>query len=96
MQRLQGLLKTFNRKPEIKVDYLEFMGKIIEKGHASPVLHDDALPPPGHSWYLPHFATYHNMKHTIRIVFDLSCEFRRVSLNEVLLPGPDLMNNLIA
>ena len=27
MQRLQGLLKTFARKPEMKADYLEFMGK---------------------------------------------------------------------
>ena len=81
MQRLQGLFKTFNRKPEMKADYLEFMGKIIEKGDASPV------PPP--------FETYHNTKHTIRVAFDSSCEFRGVSLNKVLLPGPDLMNNLI-
>ena len=95
MQRLQGLLKTFNRKPEMKADYLEFMGKIIEKGHASPVPCNDAPPPPGRSWYLPHFATYHNTKHTIRVVFDSSSEFRGVSLNKVLLPGPDLMNNLI-
>lgn len=27
MQCLQGLLKTFNRKPEMSSDYLEFMGK---------------------------------------------------------------------
>ncbi|XP_048586639.1 uncharacterized protein LOC125568412 [Nematostella vectensis] len=32
---------------------------------------------------------------TIRVVFDSSCEFDGVSLNKVLLPGPDLMNNLI-
>jgi len=25
----------------------------------------------------------------------MSCEFRGVSLNKVLLPGPDLMNNLL-
>ena len=95
MQRLQGLLKTFTRKPEMKADYLEFMGKIVEKGHASPIPRDKAPPPPGRSWYLPHFATYHNTKRTIRVVFDSSCEFQGVSLNKVLLPGPDLMNNLI-
>ena len=89
MQRLQGLLKTFTRKPDMKADYLEFMGKIIEKGHASPVPRDEAPPPPGRSWYLPHFATYHNTKHTILVVFDSSCEFGGVSLNKVLLPGPD-------
>lgn len=31
----------------------------------------------------------------IRVVFDSNCEFEGVSLNKVLLPGPDLMNNLI-
>ena len=95
MRRLQGLLKTFTRKPKMKADYLEFMGKIIEKGHASQVPRVEAPPPFGRSWYLPHFATYHNTKHTICVVFDSSCEFEGVSLNKVLLPGPDLMNNLI-
>ena len=95
MQRLQGLLKTFARKPEMKADYLEFMGKIIDKGHASAIPSEEVPPPPGRSWYLPHFATYHNTKRTIRVVFDTSCEFEGVSLNKVLLPGPDLMNNLI-
>lgn len=95
MQRLQGLLKMFIRKPEMKTDYLEFMGKIIEKGHASPVPCDEVPPSAGRFWYLPHFATYHNTKRTIRVVFDSSCEFQGVSLNKALLPGPDLMNNLI-
>ena len=95
MRRLQGLLKMFIRKPEMKTDYLEFMGKIIEKGHASPVPRDEEPPSAGSFWYLPHFATYHNTKHTIRVVFDLSCEFQGVLPNKALLPGPDLMNNLI-
>lgn len=95
MRRLQGLLKMFIRKPEMKTDYLEFMGKIIEKGHASPVPRDEVPPSAGRFWYLPHFATYHNTKRTIRVVFDSSCEFQGVSLNKALLPGPDLMNNLI-
>ena len=59
MQRLQGLLKTFARKPEMKADYLEFMGKIIDKGHASAIPSKEIPLPPGRSWYLPHFATYH-------------------------------------
>ena len=95
MHRLHGLLRTFTRKPEMKDDYLEFMGKIFEKGHASPVPRDEAPPTQGRSWYLAHFATYHNTKRTIRVVFDSSCEFQGVSLNKVLLPGPDLMNNLM-
>lgn len=76
-------------------DYLEFMGKVIEKGHASPVPRDEVPPSVGRFWYLPHFAMYHNTKRTIRVAFDLSCEFQGVLLNKALLPGPDLMNNLI-
>ena len=75
MRRLQGLLKMFTRKLEMKTDYLEFMGKIIEKGHASPVPRDEVPPSAGRFWYLPHFATYHNTKRTICVVFDSSCEF---------------------
>ena len=52
MQRLQGLLKTFARKPEMRADYLEFMGKIIDQGHASAIPSKEVPPPPGRSWYL--------------------------------------------
>ena len=75
MQRLQGLLKTFARKPKMKADYLEFIGKIIDKGYASSIPSKEVLPSPSCSWYLPHFATYDNTKHTIRVIFDSSCEF---------------------
>ena len=85
MQRLQGLLETFARKPKMKADYLEFIGKIIDKGHASAIPSKEVPPSPLRS----------NTKHTIRVVFDSSCEFEGVLLNKVLLPGPDLMNNLI-
>ena len=78
----------------MKADYLKFMGKIIDKGHASAIPSEELLPPPGLSWYLPHFPTYRNTKRTIRVVFDSCCEFEGVSLNKVLLPGSDWMNNL--
>ncbi|KAL9976371.1 hypothetical protein ACROYT_G013666 [Oculina patagonica] len=80
MQRLQGLLKMFTRKPKMKAEYLEFMGKVIEKGHALSVPRDDDQPPPGRSWYLLHFVTYHNTKHTIRVVFDSSNKCSYLSL----------------
>lgn len=50
----------------------------------------------GRVWYLPHFGVYHPRKpDQIPVVFDPSAEFHGVSLNEELLPGPDLMNSLI-
>ena len=44
-------------------DYVEFMGKTIEKGHASPVpIEEITKPQSGRVWYLPHFGVYHPMK----------------------------------
>lgn len=41
VHRLNGLLKTLKRKPQMKIDYLKFMEKVINKGHASPVPPED-------------------------------------------------------
>jgi len=46
-------------------DYVEFMGNIIEKGHASPVpIEEITKPQSGRVWYLPHFGVYHPKKPT--------------------------------
>ena len=80
-------------------DHREFLGKIIERGHAVPVPVSELytrFPQPGQVWYLPHVGVYHSRKPgQIRVVFDSSAEFKGTSLNQVLLPGPDLLNSLV-
>ena len=94
VNRLNGLIRTLRKKPQMAKDYLELMQKILGKGHASPV--QPAFSKSGRVWYLPHFAVYHPKKPTqIRVVFDSSAEFGGVSLNKELLPGPDMMNSLL-
>ena len=64
-------------------DYLEFMEKILSKGHASPVPQEEVTSKnqTGKVWYLPHFGVHHPKKSTqIRVVFDSSTEFEGVSL----------------
>ena len=79
-------------------DYVEFMEKIITRGHASPVPTGEVTRSlqAGRVWYLPHFGVCHPKKPTqIREVFDSSAEYEGVSLNGELLSGPDLMNSLL-
>ena len=94
---LNGLIRTLRRKPLMEQHYVDFMRGILDKGHASPIPPtDNRIPPPGQTWYLPHFGVYHPKKRDkIRVVFDSSPEFESTSLNRELLSGPDLMNRLV-
>ena len=91
--RLKGLLKTLKRKPDMQNHYIEFMSKVIGKSHASPVPPAEIQASSGRVFYLSHFGVYHPKKPgSLRVVFDSSLEFRGISLNKALIPGPDRMN----
>ena len=69
------------------------MGKILNNNHAevAPPLQENE-----ERWYFPLFGVYHSKKpEQIRGVFDSSAKFNGVSLNNVLLTGPDLSNSLL-
>ena len=79
----------------MKQHYFDFMQKLLEKGHAEPVPKTE-LSPSTPRWYLPHFGVYHPQKpDKIRVVFDSAAETKGMSLNKLLLSGPDLTNNLL-
>ena len=47
-------------------------------------------------WYLPHHPVFHPQKpNKVRVMFDCSAKYRRTSLNDQLLQGPDLTNTLV-
>lgn len=72
---------------------LEFMGQVFKNGHAERA---PAIPDGEEHWYLPIFGVFNPKKpDKIRCVFDSSAKFENVSLNDVLLTGPDLCNNLL-
>ncbi len=90
---LSSLRRSFDKKPEMKDHFISFMEKIFQSGHA------EVAPPLGKGeecWYLPYFGVYHPRKPSqIRVVFDSSAQHKGVSLNQVLLTGPDLNNSLL-
>ena len=90
--RLNHLKRRLSRDERYKEDYVKYMSDIIERGDAEEAK-DDGLP--GEKWYIPHHGIYHPKKPgKLRVVFDCSAKHRGTSLNEHLLSGPDMINNL--
>ncbi|XP_013856110.1 uncharacterized protein LOC106511941, partial [Austrofundulus limnaeus] len=90
--RLGHLKRKFNKDENYRRDYITYMKDIIERGDVEEV-HSEGKQ--GEQWYIPHHGIYHPKKpNKLRVVFDCSAKHNDTSLNDHLLQGPDLMNNL--
>ena len=90
MKRLKSTRRTLDKNPVMKEQYFTFMQKIFDNDHAEIFPQED-LRPDKLCWYLPHFGVYHpKKKDKIRVVFDSTAESNGVSLNKLLVSGPDL------
>ena len=93
LKRAKTLDKSLDRDPVKKEHFIDFMGKMIQDGHAevAPLLNQGE-----ECWYLPILGVYHpKMKDQVRIVFDSAAKYNGMSLNGVLLSGPDFTNSLM-
>ena len=93
VQRANHLKRKLQKNDKFFNDYKNFMSTILDKGYAVPCRSE---PVEGKAWYIPHHGVYHSRKPSkIRVVFDCSAKFKNVSLNGMLLQGPDLTNKLV-
>jgi len=92
-KRAQLLDVSLKKNPVKREHFRTFMGKVLDSGAAevAPPISSDK-----ECWYLPLFGVYHPKKpNQIRGVFDSSAIYQGVSLNTMLMSGPDLTNNLL-
>ena len=92
--RLYSLEKHLQRRPDVAEKYCQVMEANKAKGYVrklEPGEIDD-----GPSWYLPHFPVVREDKETtkVRIVYDSAARYGGVNLNDTMLPGPKLQQDV--
>ncbi|XP_043214441.1 uncharacterized protein LOC122377914 [Amphibalanus amphitrite] len=93
-RRLESLRRKFEKDPRYAADYKEQMKKLLDEGYAEEAA-PDSEEGKEERWYIPHHGVYHPTKNKLRVVFDCSASYNGVSLNDVLMQGPNLTNSLV-
>jgi len=89
-RRLNTLKKKLEADTDLDKKYCDKIREYIELGQAI-LVPERTLAKTNRVWYIPHFATGEKF----HVVFDCAARFSDVSLNGLLLQGPDLTNNLV-
>ncbi|XP_067643433.1 uncharacterized protein [Eurosta solidaginis] len=95
--RLKNLETRMLKDASFAERYKNEIDAYISKGYARPLRQEERLKSRPTTWYLPHFGVVNPHKpNKLRIVFDAAAATSNVSLNSVLLKGPDHAKPLIA
>lgn len=95
--RLMLIEKKMYVNEEFADGYRKAVQAFIDKGYAKKLSSVEALYKCRRTWYLPHFGVVNNNKPgKVRVVFDAAARVNGVSLNDVLLKGPDQYQPLLA
>ena len=94
--RTKGTLERLKKNPDKLTECCKVMGSYLDANHIEEVPPDEYEGVEGKTWFIPVFPVTNEKKSKTRIVFDSSASYHRVSLNSVLLQGPDRNNDLRA
>ena len=95
LRRLERTEQALRRNPAKAEKYKEIINNYISDGHARRLPDIEVFEKNRKRWLLPHHAVSSLHKPgKIRVVFDAAAEFRGTSLNQQLLTGPDLLQEL--
>ena len=94
-RRFLALERKVNKTPEMREMYIDFMKEYIHLGHMSPI---KEIPRSPH-YFIPHQCVIRAQSTTtkLRVVFDASSKTSTlVSLNDTLMVGPTIQNDLFS
>ena len=95
LRRFYQLEKKFKGDSNFAVCYQKIIDEYTEKGFARKLKFSELKAPHPRSWYLPHHGVLNAQKpDKVQVVFDASARHVFVSLNSVLLKGPNLLVDL--
>ena len=91
--RLRMLKKKFESNEKLAQEYTKTVEAYIADKQA--MLVDEADLETAHQWFLPHHSVFKRSNpEKCRVVFDCAAQYKGVSLNDVILQGPNFLNNL--
>ena len=96
-KRLYSLEKKFTKDPHFKQLYQQQINDYIEKGYATKLSENELPITSPITNYVPHHGVLNvNKPNKVRVVFDAAAIYHGTSLNNNLLPGLDLLKNLVS
>ena len=96
LKRLERLKNRLKKDKVLHQKYREKIEEYVNKGYARKLQPDEVSRTSATTWYLPHHPVFHPTKPgKTHIVFDAAAKFEDTSLNDNLLQGPNLANEIV-
>ena len=96
LQRFKFLERRLKADEKLYIRYKKIITEYLDLGYSREMSDEEVQLTSPRTWYLPHHPVFNPKKpEKLRVVFDAAASYNGKSLNDSLLTGPDLMNNLV-